>query len=224
MAERSTSDGARTGEGGPAGAAPLDRAFFQPYLEPGERILWIGRPGRVHVLFPKFWLFLVITLGMVPVTTIGAAAVALAVSWLEHGRLMSIQRVVEVATLLGEGVTVIVAFVVVGALASRALRIPVLRRTSYAVTSKRAMAIDRKKPATLQSAFLDTVDPFDVTERNDQSGSIAFGYKIERGYKGSDERVPRVLFDDIDNVAFIAALAKDAAARMKGNIRDGEVN
>jgi hypothetical protein len=140
--------------------------------------------------------------------------------WLEYGRFMSLDRLIEGTSLFAAALVVLMAFLVVVCLISRILRIPTLRRTSYAVTSNRALAIDRKKPSKLQAVFLDTVDPFDVTERADQTGSIVFGYSTQRGYKGREERVPKLLFDEIDNVAFVCALAKDAAGKHRRGKRD----
>jgi hypothetical protein len=53
MDARSTSEGAGIGDSGEASAVLLDLPLFQPYLEPGEKILWVGRPGRVRWFSPR---------------------------------------------------------------------------------------------------------------------------------------------------------------------------
>src|SRR5690348_2702407 len=101
MAERSTSDAAQMSEGSDPASALLDRALFQPYLEPGERILWVGRPGRVRILAPRFWLFLAILFGSFPPITVCMMAFVWIDSWIEHGRLISLHRLIEVTPLIG---------------------------------------------------------------------------------------------------------------------------
>jgi hypothetical protein len=208
------------GESSEASAALFDRALFQPYLEPGEKILWVGRPGKVSVFAPKHWLALLRLFGLFILMPIGVVVVLWAIAWLRDNQVIPLylmpRFIAPPAIVAGSlyGLAVILSFI------SRVSRVSALKRLSYAVTTSRAMEIDRQKRLAPSTVALNSVDHFDVEERSDQSGQIVFGYRTERDYRGRTRRVPRLIFEGIGSVAFVCALAKDAAGKYRQGKRD----
>jgi hypothetical protein len=221
MVGRSTSDAARMGEGSDAAAALLDRDLFQPYLEPGEKILWVGRPGRVAV-FERWHRFALLqTFGKFALMPIVGIAVISTFALLKDKQLIPLyllgRFIAPPAIVAGALFGVCSVFLFVG----RVSRVSALKRLSYAVTTSRAMEIDRQKRLGPSAVALNSVDHFDVEERTDQSGQIVFGYRTEKDYRRRTKRVPRLTFEGIDSVAFVCALAKDAASKRRPGKRDG---
>lgn len=221
MDARSTSDGAGIGDGGGASAALLDRALFQPYLEPGEKILWVGRPGRVAV-FERWHRFALLqTFGKFALLPIVCVAVILVFSLMKDKQLIPLYLLGRItappAIVAGALFSLCSVFLFVG----RVSRVSALKRLSYAVTTYRAMEIDRQKRLAPSTVSLDLVAHFDVEERSDQSGQIVFGYRTERGCRGQTRRVPLLIFEGIDSVAFVCSLAKDAAGKHRQGKRGG---
>jgi hypothetical protein len=93
-------------------------------------------------------------------------------------------------------------------------RMSAIRYISYALTSRQAIAVDRRRCRLVGRVALDSVDQLDHEARSDGSGFIVFDYDMKYpkddvlGYHGV--AVPRLVFEDIDDVESVARLATKA--------------
>lgn len=210
MAEHSTSDAARMGEGSDPGAALLDRSLFRPYLEPDERILWVGRPGRIRWFFSRrdgdrtLWLIF-----LTPMTALMAWGI---VNDIRAGDFAAISF--PNLVLFG---SFVFFFVLAVWLQCDSIRRE--RREVYALTDQHALLLrrDSKRPTAARES-LATISGVYHRERSDGSGHITFGYDYRKGRIRYGRPVtfstPRLTFIDIDHVSAVATLAETARAAL----------
>ncbi len=213
-----------TGEWG-SGGAIADRSLFQPYLKPGERILWVGRPGRVR-LFPSIARaegprFLLACLLMFVVGGSVMSALFLGIlalnAWWRHANL-SWPKILNVGLSIGFSITAFcLAVAFTKQLVSRSIQVRALRTISYALTDRRALCVNRRKLSDPKQVRLATVDRFHHEVMPDGTGSVVFGYQkkeLEREYPAETIDVPRLEFEGIEAASVVRKLAEDAAKKL----------
>ncbi len=191
----------------------LDRSMFQPFLQPGEKVIWSGRPGRLRWLGADNWQ--PVMLGFVTVFMLPSAA-AIALIWrnaARHGWNAIFEywgpptaQIVFTAGFLSLVVVMI------------RRRLGRLRRTVYALTDRRAISIELDEEVRSTSVALDLVNRFEPDIRADGSGDLVFGFRREyvKSAKGggSWQDKPRLTFEDISDVARVLSLAQEALAKL----------
>jgi hypothetical protein len=217
MDARSTSEAPRVGESSDASSALLDRALFEPHLVPGEKILWVGRPARIHFMAQGDWRLLLTDFARL----VGIAALGLivfsAASFFQQHHLPPYDRVIRSVVFIGGMFFLLFVFVVLMRAIRNIFRILTLRRSSFLLTDRRAFCLDRGKPGDPAHVDLATVDRFHQEERPDGSGSVVFGYRKEKRkmkYSTVTVDVPRLMFEDIGGVSLVRKLAEDAAEKL----------
>jgi hypothetical protein len=150
-------------------------AAITPYLEPGERILWSGIPVR-GILFRRedrfllpfgiFWLAL---------TSFFLASAVFGVH--ETGGILPALPFVLIPLLF----VTIGLYMVVGRFVWDA---DVRDRTSYALTTKRAIVFKRFPSHEFTSVGLSRATEVQTVERRDGSGTIIFGPRLVDGWPG----------------------------------------
>jgi hypothetical protein len=150
---------------------------FQPYLLPGERILWTGRPKQGFALRPMdaflipfslVWTGFVIA-AFVPTTDSGTAGFpnVILIVFLVIGIYFTVGRFIQDA----------------------AMR----RRTSYGLTDQRALF---RRGTKLTSLDLRHLPKLELSERRDGTGTIAFqdgGFATYNRYSGLNWWVPSMV-------------------------------
>jgi hypothetical protein len=206
---------ARSIDEGDDASALLDRTLFQPYLEPGEKILWAGRPSAVHFLPVEAKGKRLKSLGLAVLLLIPLAGLSV---WKARSKHPSIP--LSEALILG-GIVAIATFgalfVFYGTvflLMGRG-RLRRLRQESYALTDRRALVLNRAL-SKVNSLAYDVTTPCQAFVRDDGSGRIVFGKEERRSGRIIEigkKAIAMLAFDDIDNVALVHSLAKDAAGK-----------
>jgi len=200
------------GESG-SGGTIADRSLFQPFLQPGEKIIWSGRPERVRWLGGVNWRAIFLSFTIINLVASGSAGLGIYKFVSKGGWEGLAEHRGRFAALLAfNGVFSAVALF----LASR--RVARLRRTSYALTDRRAMKIEQADQPRLTSSALDFVNRFATNIRRDGSGDLVFGYRSEyvrsARYGGHWEEKPRLTFEDISDVRRVLSLAQEALAKL----------
>lgn len=205
------------GENSDPASALLDKALFQPYLEPGEKILWVGRPGRIHFMAQGDWrLLLTFFARLVGIAALGLIAFS-AVSFFQQHHLPPYDRVIRGVVFIGGMFFLLFVFVVLMRVIRNVFRLLTLKRSTFLLTDRRAFCLDRGKPSDPAHVDLTTIDRFHHEERSDGSGSVVFGYRKEKRkmkYSTVTVDVPRLMFEDIGGVALVRKLAEDAAEKL----------
>lgn len=194
-------------------AVPVVRSLFQPYLEPGEKILWVGRPGRIHFCRARKPGSPMERLGIIALCVIGLT-VASAVRGIEKHPDRSWVFMTLVGFVVVAGMTALI-FILSSAslLLMWPLRLYGLRRLSYALTDRRALVLDRSSQKSPKFVAYDEWSRFESFERADGSGLVVFGYKDEVRPKWKSRvisKTPRLVFDDIDQASFVCSIAERA--------------
>jgi hypothetical protein len=222
MDARSTSEGVGRGEGDAASAALLDRALFEPYLLPGERILWAGRPGlsrgrkrripekpkRQRQTEVALFVFCIVMLSV----TFGFKAAAKYPNW-SWGK--SLLAGAITASLTFGTMAVLLSLLALVLVAVRFVLSPFHRRaltdTSYALTNFRAMALQRSQSGALSMASYDSANNPQAMLREDGSGDVMFGYKGGLFPRWGSRRTPnasRLVMENIDEGARVYSLVQ----------------
>jgi hypothetical protein len=213
MDARSTSDGARMGEGDAAGAALLDRVFFQPYLEAGEKIIWIGRPGPARFRPPMTTASAWKKYKILPLLLAGATAlIASKLESKDPSRSWQFDLVVGFLLALLYLALLLLVGLARALLAWRS-RVRLLPGLSYALTDRRALSLDRKSEQRPRSAAYDPMTPVEVAERADGTGFVILGtteYELLRGKKLSASKKAKLVFEEIEHARFVFAMAEKA--------------
>lgn len=191
----------------------VDRALFQPFLQPGEKIIWSGRPERVRWLGGDNWraIFLIFTIiSVVPSGFAGLGVYQFVREWGWEGL---VEHWGPLAALLAfNGIFFAIALILI------CRRVARLRRTSYALTDRRAMKIEQADQPRLTSSALDFINRFATDMRRDGGGDLVFGYRNEyvrsARYGGHWEEKPRLVFEDISDVPRVLSLAQEALAKL----------
>lgn len=195
--------------------ALLDRSLFQPFLERGEKVLWIGRP-RFHwgeAGYQIFWVFV----GLVVV-----------------GLILGLRSVSGPPFGVGEEdanqVQIYLGYAMIGCLLflgvmlwgiGRQLIAP--SRVSYLLSDRRAVALDRRSGKLLKSVSLAEVDQLDQILRSDGSGKVIFDYDLVYSKsKGTTRAYPKLEFVDIEGAATVRALAEEAALKLLAKADEAE--
>ncbi|HVY52424.1 hypothetical protein FRZ61_21890 [Hypericibacter adhaerens] len=215
MDGRSTSEGSGIGDSGGASAALLDRALFQPYLEPGEKILWIGRP-RLHWSEIGYRLFVLLAI----LAFVGLIAWIKATSGPTSGATPEDADQAKVYI----GYALIGPLVLLAAMMWRIGReIIAPTKLTYLLSDCRAMALDRRNGKLLKSVSLRNVDQLDQILRSDGSGRIIFDYDlIYSKNSNTPEAVPKLEFVDIEAAATVKALAEKAALKLLAEAEEAD--
>ena len=150
---------------------------FQPYLFPGERILWTGQPKQGFALRPMDAL-------LIPFSLIWTGIViAMFLPTMDFGPSGSPNVILMFFLLIGVYFTI-----------GRFIHDAVLRRmTSYALTDQRALFLRRSKLTSLDLAHLPKLE---LNERSDGTGTIAFqneGLSTINRYSGLNLWVPSMI-------------------------------
>lgn len=198
---------ARSMDEGDDASALLDRALFQPYLETGEKVLWIGRP-RFHwgeAGYQIFWIFVgLVVVGLI----LGLRSVSGAPS------VVGQEDASQVEVYLGYAM--IGCFLFLGVMLwgiGRQLVAP--SRVTYLLSDRRAVAFDRRSGKPLKSVSLGEVDQLDQILRSDGSGRVIFDYDLVYSKsKGTTRAYPKLEFVDIEGAAAVRALAEEAALKL----------
>jgi hypothetical protein len=219
MDARSTSDAARMGASSDAASALLDRALFQPFLEPGERILWIGRSRprwlRAGTAYRMFWMSLACILVVLAVATFPFAKSGPS-PMLSEEDLYSVKVGIVQAAVLG---ALCLTFLVLGIFR----RVAAVRSLSYLLSDSRAMALDRRRGGPPKTVSFGEIDHLEQNLRSDGSGEIIFDYNLIYPKNGGTAKaVPKLMFVDIENASAVRKLAEDAVIRFLSNASDTE--
>lgn len=222
MDARSTSDTTRMGESSDPAVALHDRALFQPYLEPGEQILWVGRPGdskgsmrRVPEKSKKDRRAEAVVYVIMIVILIGACGTEFGSKHHDWSWSRSILvGAVTVGLMLIAMITLIFSMKLVF-IAIRFARSPFHRQalndSSYALTDLRAMALRRSQSRALRMASYDVVNKPEAKLRKDGSGNVIFGYKGGLFPRWGGWRTPNascLVLENIDDAVAIYRLAQ----------------
>ncbi len=187
-----------------------DNMLFRPYLRPREKIVWAGRPGHVRILQGEVWYELLKRAFLIAVATTLATAFALrqipAPTWTQ----------ISLAFLIfGSSLAAIAAPFLFFRIYRR---VTTLRTRSYMLTDQRAVVFDRRTNRIVNMVGLDEVDHLDHEARSDGTGYLTFDYKLvypENG--GSPQPVPRLVFDDLDDVAHILKVATETIIKLNSD-------
>ena len=220
----STSDAARMGESGDPAVALLDKALFEPYLEPSEQILWVGRPGgskgsmrRVPEKSKKerraeaagYVILIVILIGAYG-TEVGSKHHdwSWSRSFLAATVTVGLMLVAMMALLFSMKLVLIA-----GRFARSPFHRQALNDSSYALTDLRAMALRRSQSGALRMSSYDSVNKPRAMLREDGSGNVIFGYKGGLFPRWGGRRTPNascLVLENIDNAATVYRLAQVA--------------
>jgi len=97
-------------------------------------------------------------------------------------------------------------------------RVTTLRARSYMLTDQRAVIFDRRTNRIVNMVGLDEVDHLGHEARSDGTGYLIFDYKLvypENG--GSPQPVPRLVFDDLDDVVHILKVATETIVKLNSD-------
>jgi hypothetical protein len=221
MDARSTSDAARMGEGSDAASALLDRSLFQPYLEPGEKILWVGRPSSAKN--PSRWIPRP-KVRVHPIQWIGGALLLISVGGVFAEKIHDrrpewplLQLIVSSAAAL---VFLLTFLAVISVLCYLLCFIAIflcsyfsskLSDISYALTDQRALAIDRASGRVAKMATYDPISRPEARLREDGSGNVEFGYKgavYARWGRRKEVNLSSLTFENIDDAAGVLQLTQ----------------
>ncbi|WP_372664135.1 PH domain-containing protein [Amycolatopsis kentuckyensis] len=156
-------------------------------LQPGERLLWSGRPQRFALEAPD-WLR--VALGLLWL------ALAFGVPWLGGAGISIVPLVVGPLGLL-------VAW------GGVAVRLRTRRRSAYAVTDRRIVVADRRSGAVIASERLSRLPAPSAKVGRDGLGDVTFG---TGGPKAPNPASPRLLgVPDAERVRDLIAAAQTAA-------------
>jgi hypothetical protein len=187
------------------GSSLIDRSRFEPHLQPGERILWAGRPGRMQMFGPgarrKYFSYL------------GRLALVVAAYGLLHAyeRSENLKYIFE-SSRPSFYLALVVVFaalallMTLGALLLGFMRMRSLRFFAYALTDRRVLVHDGGCQFGLQAEDLETITRLGSEIRPDGTGSLSFHRK--RGWSSS------LWFQEIDNAAMVLRLAQNALAKL----------
>lgn len=197
----------------PTGPSLDDRMLFRPFLQPGEKVIWSGRPGKIRWFGREngHWAIATFTLlWLLPSGVVGAIIGKIAI---ESGWKTLSHEHVFVALFAYNG---LVLAVMAALIVWRVVR---LRRAAYVLTDSRAMKIERieGRPRSTSTA-LHISGKFDVKQRRNGGGDIVFGYRSR--YVTSDDggtgwiEDPNLTFEDISDVRRVLSLAQEALAKL----------
>jgi hypothetical protein len=191
----------------------IERSLFQPFLEPGEKVIWTGKPARLRWFGSDNWNKIVAgfaVMFMLP------SAMAVGFIWrnvTRHGwdAIFEDWAPPALQALFTAGFLSLVVVLVRRRLAR-------LRRTRYALTERRAISLELDEQPFATSSALDLINRFDGDVRADGSGDLVFGYRREyvkdtEGGSGWQEK-PRLTFEDITDVPRVLCLAQEALAKL----------
>jgi hypothetical protein len=195
--------------------ALLDRSLVQPFLERGEKVLWIGRP-RFHwgeAGYQIFWLFVgLVVVGLI----LGLRSVSGPPSGVDRGDAFQLEAYLGFAMI---GCLLFLGVMLWGI--GRQLIAP--SRVTYLLSDRRAVAFDRKNGKLLKSVSLGEVDQLDQILRSDGSGRVIFDYDlVYLKSKGTTRAYPKLEFVDIEDAATVRALADEAALKLLAKADEAE--
>ena len=169
---------------------------FRPELQPGEQLLWTGRPGRPSSRFqttrPFGGLFLFV-----------AFFAVVAITQARHS---------------GQSLANLLPFALIAGLMlwnfSRPMRAArnTVRNVSYAVTDKRVLLLTSGEERSLHAAQLSDIPAIEKRERADGSGSIVFTgipAALPSFTTGSGGTILFLTFEDIPNVDDVYRIIED---------------
>lgn len=229
MAARSTSDAARMGEGSDAAVSLRDRALFEPYLEPSEKILWAGRPNRAKN--PSRWIPRP-KARVHPLQWIGAALLPIFLGGFLAEKIHDRQPEWSLLQLILASTAglafMLTFFATISVLVYLLYFIVILLRSyfgskrndiSYALTDQRALVIDRSSGTAPKMATYDSISQPEARLREDGSGNVEFGYKgavYARWGRRKEINSSSLTFESIDDAAtvlqFTQQVLKDRVA------------
>jgi hypothetical protein len=144
---------------GHAIARAVHAVFVGTYLQPGERILWQGRPARRRLLRRT-------DLILVPLSLLWCG---FAVFW---ESMVLADGAPVFAVVWGVPFVLVGVYIVAGRFVIRAVS---LRRARYMVTDARVLVQGGFSGERVTMAYLRSLPPPVITERRDGTGSLAFG-------------------------------------------------
>lgn len=190
----------------------LDRSMIQPFLQPGEKVIWSGRPARLRWFGLDNWHWLISAFALIWFLPSGAAVLLIWQRATRRGWEATLDQVGPFVALLGS--TALFLAIVVALICWRIGR---LRRAVYALTDRRAITVERRVKPRQTSATLDLVSRFETDIRADGSGDLVFGYRreyVDNGEGGYWVEKPRLTFEDINDVPRVLRLAQEALAKL----------
>jgi hypothetical protein len=185
----------------------VDRPLFQPYLEHGEKVLWIGRP-RFHWGEAGYRILWV----LVGLVVVGLILGIRSASGPPSGVGQEDTSHVEIYL----GYAGIACLMLLGAMLWGVGRhLIATSRVTYLLSERRAMALDRRSGKLLKSVSLGEVDQLDQILRSDGSGRVIFDYDLVYSKsRGTTRAFPKLEFADIESAAAVRALAEEAALKL----------
>ncbi|HVY52425.1 hypothetical protein FRZ61_21900 [Hypericibacter adhaerens] len=189
-----------------------EQSFFQPFLLPGEKVIWVGRPVRPRWVGADIWHWLISTFALLWLLPCGFASILIWQRVTRRGWEAALSHqgpfvALGVFTVLFVGITVWLI----------RRRVGRLRRTAYVLTDRRALKLDNREKLPA-STSLDIVDRFDTHILADGSGDLVFGYANEYVFNdvGGLEWIkkPGLTFEDINDVPRVLSLAQEALAKL----------
>lgn len=146
----------------------MDR--IESFLEPGERLLWHGRPDTNRLVRRQYgWCFL------------AGAFLGLSLIWTWD----SWKRGTVVSIFVG----LLIAAAGLGVVFAKGREIFNARTTRYLVTSRRAVVLSGRRPKVVASYGPRDIGTVEVKPFEDGSGDVLFGRQPRpRGYRGIDNQ------------------------------------
>jgi hypothetical protein len=187
----------------------VDRSLFQHFLQPGERVIWSGRPGRLRWIGADNWRHIINIFALLWLLPSGFVVLFILKFLVQDGWSGVSTHWFLLVLLVGiSGVS----FTAILMLINR--RIARLRRTSYVLKDRRAVIVEQRNKPRPTSVALDLVNRFGTDIRRDGSGDLAFGYRREDVNEVGWAEKPRLTFEDISDVPRVLSLAQEALAKM----------
>jgi hypothetical protein len=150
----------------------LGHSLFRPFLQPGEKVVWSGRPGRLRWIGADnrqcFYAALIVGPGPSGIILLFMWLAARQSSWSD----------VSSHWLLWASLLAFAAIFLLSFAALALWRVGRLKKTVYALTNRRAIKLQTNKPEP-NSISLDPINRFASKIRPDGSGDLAFGFQRE---------------------------------------------
>jgi hypothetical protein len=176
---------------------------FESEIEPGEKILWQGRPDATRA-----------GLKLVPVLVFAIPWLAFSIFWVVGAadyKVPDLSKPGGFFPLFG------LPFVLVGLFL---LSVPYLgyrtaQRTVYAVTSKRVLILILGRTRKTTSYYPKDVKALEVTVRSNGKGDVVFAREIWRGRRGSTNTTP---------IGFFGIDDPEAVKRLMAHLKTGDAS
>lgn len=190
-----------------------DRSLFQPFLAPGEKVIWSGRPRRLRWFGADNWHWLISAFAVVWLLPCGTATLMIWRGMTRRGWEATLDHEGPLFVLFVSSALFLA--IIIGLICWRTAR---LRRTAYALTDRRALKVEHRDKLRSTSTALDLVNRFEPRVRRDGGGDLVFGYRREYVNNseggGSWVEKPRLTFEDISDVPKVLSLAQEALAKL----------